>query len=300
MTSGADKLRRNAREILVSILFGACAFVTIATTVGIIGVLIMESIGFFQQVPIWDFLTGTLWRFAGDEPSFGVVPLLVGTLMITGIAAVVALPLGLAAAIYIAQYASPTTRRILKPALELLAGVPTVVYGYFALTFVSGVVLQGINPSLPPLNALSAGLVVGLMILPVVASVSEDAIRAVPRSLGEGAYALGATRAEVIMRIILPAAFSGIAAGFILGLSRAIGETMIVAIAAGATPALTANPLESIQTMTGFIVQVAKGDIDHGTLSYQSLFAVGLLLCLITLAMNAAAAAITRRYQQRY
>lgn len=300
MTSGAEKLRRNAREILVSLLLGACAFVTIATTVGIIGILIIESVGFFQQVPVWDFLTGTLWRFAGDEPSFGVVPLLVGTLMITGIAAVVALPLGLAAAIYIAQYASPTTRKILKPALELLAGVPTVVYGYFALTFVSGTVLQGINPALPPLNALSAGLVVGLMILPVVASVSEDAIRAVPRSLGEGAYALGGTRAEVILRVILPAAFSGIAAGFILGLSRAIGETMIVAIAAGATPALTANPLESIQTMTGFIVQVAKGDIDHGTLSYQSLFAVGLLLCLITLAMNAVATAITRRYQERY
>lgn len=299
-TFAESNLYRSPREQAVKFALGACAIVTIFTTVGIIGILVYESVGFFRQVPVLDFLTGTTWRFAGDEPLFGVVPLLAGTLMITGIAAVVALPVGLASAVYIAHYADPRVRSVLKPALELLAGVPTVVYGYFALTFVSGVVLQGINPALPPLNALSAGLVVGVMIIPMVASVSEDALRAVPRSLTDGAYALGATKIEVVTKVAVPAALSGIVASFILGISRAIGETMIVAIAAGATPALTANPLESIQTMTGFIVQVAKGDIDQGTLSYQSLFAVGLLLCLITLALNVLANVIIRRYQERY
>jgi phosphate transport system permease protein len=284
----------------VKYALGACAVLTVFTTIGIVGILVWESVGFFRQVPVLDFLTGTRWRFAGDEQAFGVLPLLGGTLLITGIAAVVALPVGLASAIYIAEYAHPRVRKVLKPSLELLAGVPTVVYGYFALTFVSGVVLQGINPTLPPLNALSAGIVVGVMVIPMVASVSEDALRAVPRALKEGAYALGATKVEVVLRVAVPAALSGIMASFILGLSRAIGETMIVAIAAGATPNLTANPLDSIQTMTGFIVQVAKGDIDQGTLSYQSLFAVGLLLCLITLALNIVANWIIHRYREQY
>jgi phosphate transport system permease protein len=293
-------LDRSPRELLIKYALGACALVTIATTFAIVGILFYESAAFFRHVSVVDFLTGTEWRFAGIDPSFGVLPLLTGTLLITAIAALVALPVGLASAIYISQYAPAGVRRVLKPALELLAGVPTVVYGYFALTFVSGTVLQSINPSLPPLNALSAGLVVGVMIIPIVASVSEDALRAVPRALAAGAYALGASKMEVVLRVVVPAALSGIMASFILGLSRAIGETMIVAIAAGATPTLTLNPLESIQTMTGFIVQVAKGDIDHGTLSYQSLFAVGLLLGTITLAMNFFASWIIRRYQERY
>jgi len=293
-------LYQSPREQAIKFALGACAFLTIATTFGIVGILLYEALGFFAQVPVLDFLTGTTWRFAGDEPAYGVLPLLGGTLLITGIAAAVALPVGLASAIYIAEYADPRVRSVLKPALELLAGVPTVVYGYFALTFVSGVVLQGISPTIPPLNALAAGLVVGVMVVPMVASVSEDALRAVPRSLKEGAYALGATKVEVVLRVAVPAALSGIVASFILGLSRAVGETMIVAIAAGASPNLTANPLDSIQTMTGFIVQVAKGDIDQGTLGYQSLFAVGLLLCLITLAMNVAANWIIQRYQERY
>jgi phosphate transport system permease protein len=293
-------LYRSPGEEAVKYALGACAVLTVFTTVGIVGILVWESIGFFGQVPVLDFLTGTRWRFAGDEQAFGVLPLLGGTLLITAIAGVVALPVGLASAIYIAEYADPRVRKVLKPGLELLAGVPTVVYGYFALTFVSGVVLQGINPGLPPLNALSAGIVVGIMVIPMVASVSEDALRAVPASLKAGAYALGATKPEVVLRVAVPAALSGIMASFILGLSRAIGETMIVAIAAGATPNLTANPLDSIQTMTGFIVQVAKGDIDQGTLSYQSLFAVGLLLCLITLALNVVANWIIHRYREQY
>lgn len=291
---------KSPREKLVKYAFGLCAVLTILTTLGIVAILVYESAGFFWEVSLNEFLTGTEWRFSGADPSFGVLPLVGGTMLITVIAAAFALPIGLAAAIYISQYAAPKTRRILKPALEVLAGVPTVVYGYFALTFVSGTVLQSIDPTLPPLNALSAGLVVGVMIIPMVASVSEDALRAVPRSLADGAYALGATKIEVVMRVIVPSALSGIIASFILAISRAIGETMIVAIAAGASANLTANPLESVQTMTGFIVQVAKGDIDQGTLSYQSLFAVGLLLYLITLAMNILATWITRRYQEHY
>lgn len=287
-------------EKAVKYILGTCALLTVITTLGIVGILLTESVEFFLQVSVVDFLTGTEWRFASTEPSFGVLPLVGGTLLITVIAATVAMPIGLASAIYIAKYASPRARRWLKPSLEVLAGVPTVVYGFFALTFVSGVIIQGFDSSLPPLNALSAGLVVGVMIIPMVASVSEDAIRSVPDSLAAGAYALGATKFEVVLRVIVPAALSGIIASFILALSRAIGETMIVAIAAGASANLTANPLESIQTMTGFIVQVAKGDIDQGTVSYQSLFAVGLLLYLITLGMNLIANWIIRQFREDY
>ena len=293
-------LYSSPREKLIKYSLGLCAALTVLTTLIIVGILLYESIGFFSQVSVIDFLTGTDWDFAGSDPSFGVLPLVSGTLLITVIAALVAMPIGLASAIYISEYATPRARRWLKPSLEVLAGVPTVVYGFFALTFVSGVIIQGFDSSLPPLNALSAGLVVGIMIIPMVASVSEDAIQAVPKSLAAGAYALGATKFEVVLRVIVPSALSGIIASFILALSRAIGETMIVAIAAGASATLTANPLESIQTMTGFIVQVAKGDIDQGTVSYQSLFAVGLLLYLITLGMNLAANWIIRRYRENY
>ena len=229
---------------------------------------------------------------------FGVWPLVSGTLLITAIAAVVALPLGLLAAVYVSQYASPAVRRVVKPALELLAGVPTVVFGYFALTAVTPF-LQSFVPGLGVYNALSAGLVVGVMILPVVASLSEDALRSVPRRLAEGAYALGATQGEVVWKVVTPAALSGIVASFILALSRAIGETMIVVLAAGATPALTADPRESIQTMTAFIVSATKGDSAEGSAVFQGLFAVGLLLFGITLAMNLAAQRVVRKYAQR-
>ena len=281
------------RERAVQWVLGACAMISVLTTLGIAGVLLYESISFFGEVSLAQFFGDTEWTPQFVDKHFGIWPLLSGTLLVTVIAALVALPLGLASAIYIAEYAPITVRKWLKPSLEMLAGVPTVVYGYFALTFVTPL-LQGMIPGLAVYNALSAGIVVGIMIIPMVASLSEDAIRAVPRTLAEGAYALGATKIEVVVRVLVPAALSGIIASFILALSRAIGETMIVTLAAGATPVLTANPLDSIQTMTAYIVQVSLGDTPQGTVVYYSIFAVGLVLFLITLVMNLTANAIIR------
>jgi phosphate transport system permease protein len=293
------KLSRGPKERLIGLLLGLCALITVLTTLGIVVVLVGESIAFFEQVSLKQFFGDTRWTPQFAEKHFGIWPLLAGTLMITVIAALVAIPIGLAAAIYISQYAPESVRRWLKPSLELLAGVPTVVYGYFALTFVTPL-LQRVLPQMQVYNALSAGLVVGIMIIPMVASLSEDALRAVPRALAEGAYALGATKYEVILRIVVPAALSGIMASFILALSRAIGETMIVTLAAGATPRLTLNPLESIQTMTAYIVQVSLGDTPQGTVVYQSLFAVGLVLFVLTLGMNLLANRIILRFKENY
>lgn len=287
------------RERAIEYVLGFCALLTVLTTLGIAAVLLYESFGFFAEVSLLDFLGDTQWTPQFVDQHYGIWPLLGGTLMVTVIAAAVALPLGLMAAVYVAEYASPGVRRWLKPSLELLAGVPTVVFGYFALTFVTPL-LQNVVPGLNVYNALSAGIVVGIMIIPMVASLSEDALQAVPRSLARGAYALGATKMEVVLRILVPAALSGIVASFILAISRAIGETMIVTLAAGATPNLTANPAESIQTMTAYIVQASLGDTPQGTVEYQSLFAVGLVLFLITLGMNLFANAIVRRFQERY
>ncbi|MDQ7040792.1 MAG: phosphate ABC transporter permease subunit PstC [Rhodothermus sp.] len=292
-------LSRGPRERLMQALLGLCALVTVCTTLGIAAILIGESVAFFRQVSLAEFLGDTKWTPQFAEQHFGIWPLLVGTLMITVIAALVAIPIGLAAAIYISQYAPDRVRRWLKPSLELLAGVPTVVYGYFALTFVTPL-LQRVLPQMQVYNALSAGIVVGIMIIPMVASLSEDALRAVPRSLAEGAYALGATKYEVVLHVVVPAALSGIMASFILALSRAIGETMIVTLAAGATPRLTFNPLESIQTMTAYIVQVSLGDTPQGTVVYQSLFAVGLVLFILTLGMNLLANRIILRFKETY
>lgn len=292
-------LSRGSKERLIQAFLGFCAFVTVLTTLGIAAILIGESIAFFQQVSLAEFFGDTKWTPQFAEKHFGIWPLLAGTLMITVIAALVAIPIGLAAAIYISQYAPDRVRRWLKPSLELLAGVPTVVYGYFALTFVTPL-LQQVLPQMQVYNALSAGIVVGIMIIPMVASLSEDALRAVPRSLAEGAYALGATKYEVVLRVVVPAALSGIMASFILALSRAIGETMIVTLAAGATPRLTLNPLESIQTMTAYIVQVSLGDTPQGTVIYQSLFAVGLVLFVLTLGMNLLAHRIILRFKESY
>ena len=289
----------STRELAIKYILGACALISILTTLGIAGVLIWESVGFFEQVAVGRFLTETQWTPQFADKHFGIWPLLTGTLLITGIAALVALPLGLSSAIYMAYYAPQRVRAWLKPSLELLAGVPTVVYGYFALTFVTPL-LQIIIPGLSVFNALSAGLVVGVMIIPMVASLSEDALQAVPSELEHGAYALGATKFEVVLRVVVPAAFSGIVASFILAISRAIGETMIVTLAAGATPKLTLDPTESIQTMTAFIVQVGKGDVSQLSIQYKSLFAVGLVLFLITLSMNIIAHRIVRQYQERY
>lgn len=287
------------KEKLIEYALGACALISVLTTLGIAAVLVIESIPFFQTVALAEFFGDTQWTPQFSEKHFGIWALLAGTLLVTVISAVVALPVGLASAIFISEYAPKWIRKILKPSLELLAGVPTVVYGYFALTFVTPL-LQTFIPGLGVYNALSAGIVVGIMIIPMVASLSEDALQAVPDSLSQAAYALGATKYEAVVRVNVPAAFSGIMASFILAVSRAIGETMIVTLAAGATPKATLDPTQSIQTMTAFIVQVSKGDTPQGTIVYQSIFAVGLVLFLMTLAMNIFANRITLRYQEKY
>jgi phosphate transport system permease protein len=299
----ADDLRQqiynSPKERAIKYVLGACALISVLTTLGIAAVLIIESIPFFQSVALGEFFGDTRWTPQFANKHFGIWALLSGTVLVTVISAVVALPIGLASAIFISEYASEMVRKVLKPGLELLAGVPTVVYGYFALTFVTPL-LQTFIPGLGVYNALSGGIVVGIMIIPMVASLSEDALQAVPDSLGAAAYALGATKFETVLRVNVPAAFSGIMASFILAVSRAIGETMIVTLAAGATPKMTLDPTQSIQTMTAFIVQVSKGDTPQGTIVYQSIFAVGLVLFLITLAMNILANRITRRYQEKY
>jgi phosphate transport system permease protein len=262
-------------------------------------VLLFEGIGFFRHVSPIEFLTGTTWTPLFRPQHFGVLPLLSGSLLIALGAAVVALPLGLLCAIYLSEYAHPRARAIIKPALEVLAGIPTVVYGYFALTFVTPLLRQ-LWPQTEIFNALSASIVMGIMIVPMVSSLSEDALSAVPRSLREGAYALGATKFEVAGRTVVPAALSGIIASFILAISRAIGETMIVTIAAGATPKLTLNPLESVQTMTAYIAQVSLGEVPHGTVEYRTIFAVGLALFAVTLLMNLFSNVVLRKYREVY
>ena len=285
-------------EILKWVLF-ACALASILTTIAIVVSLISQAWGFFTEVPVWDFIGGTRWAPILKPRSYGVLPLVSGTLMITVLAAAVAMPVGLATAIFLSEYAPEKARRVLKPALEILAGIPTIVYGYFALTFVTPLI-QKVYPDLLVFNALSAGLVMGLMIVPMVSSLSEDAMLAVPRSLREAAYAVGATRLEVSTKVVMPAALSGIVAAFILAISRAIGETMLVTIAAGATPKMTLNPLESIQTMTAYIVQLSFGETEHGTLQYNAIFAVGLLLFFMTLAMNVLGHWVVRRWGVRH
>ena len=261
--------------------------------------LIYQASSFFFEVSLWEFLTGTRWTPILKPRAYGVLPLVSGTLLVTLIAAAVALPIGLMTAIFLSEYAPDKIRRIIKPILEILAGIPTVVYGYFALTFVTPL-LQGIFDNLIIFNALSAGLVMGVMIIPMVSSLSEDAMMSVPRSLREAAYALGATRYEVSLRVIVPAALSGIIAAFILALSRAIGETMLVTIAAGATPRMSFDPMESIQTMTAYIVQLSLGEAPVGSLEYNTIFAVGLLLFAMTFVMNLLGFWVVRRFREVY
>ena len=276
-----------------------CAMVSVGTTVGIIVVLAAEAWQFFREVPLTSFLFGTEWTPLFATPRFGVLPLVVGTVLVSSIAMIVALPMGLLSAIYLSEYAAPRVRRIVKPILEILAGVPTVVYGYFALLFVTPV-LQRFVPNLAGFNALGPGIVMGIMILPLVSSLAEDAMQAVPRGLREGSYALGATRMQTSLRVVVPGAFSGITAAAILAVSRAVGETMIVAIAAGQQPRLTLNPLVPIETMTAYIVQVSMGDTPQGTLEYRTIFAVGVLLFLGTFTLNLASAWLRERYREEY
>jgi phosphate transport system permease protein len=290
---------RHARERHIRVLLVAASAVSILTTVGIVAVLLFESLSFFAQVSPITFLTGTRWTPLFQDQHFGVLPLLTGSLLVAGGAALLALPIGLASAIYLSEYADERVRRVIKPVLEVLAGIPTVVYGYFALLWVTPV-LRTIWPTTEIFNAASASIVVGIMIIPMVSSLSEDAMSAVPRPLREGAYALGATRFEVATRTVVPAALSGIIASFILAISRAIGETMIVTIAAGATPRLTLNPLEGVQTMTAYIAQTAMGELPHGSVEYQTIFAVGLALFTITLLMNVLSGIVLRRFREVY
>lgn len=287
-------------EKLVPLVLLLVTLVSILTTVGIVLTLIFETGVFFSTVSIKEYIFGTEWYpFSGKEPQYGVLPLIAGTLKVTFIAVLFAVPLGLAAAIYLSEYANDKTKRVLKPVLEVLAGVPTIVYGFFALTFVTPL-LQQIIPSLKIFNALSAGLVVGIMILPMIVSLSEDALSAVPKSLREGAYALGATKLETSIKIVLPAAVSGVVASIVLAASRAIGETMIVSLAAGSTPTLDWDVTGSIQTMTAYIVQVSSGDAGYGTTIYYSIYAVGFTLFLFTLLMNFIAARISKRFREEY
>ena len=296
------RLTRNRGRPLEQVLrwlFFACATISVLTTLAVVGVLSVETFYFFQQVPAADFLFGTRWTPLLEPKSYGILPLLFGTTLIVIGAAIVALPVGLACAIYLSEYAGARTRDVVKPILEILAGIPTIVYGFFAITFVTPI-LRTLIPSTEVFNAASAGIVVGIMVLPMVASLCDDALRAVPNALRDGAYSLGATSFEVTAKIVVPASLSGIFAAFVLAISRAIGETMAVTLAAGATPNLTLNPLESIQTMTAYIVQVSLGDTPAGTLSYQTLFAVGAVLFSMTLTLNLIANAIMNRYRDVY
>lgn len=293
------RARGRPLEKVLRWLFFACAAISVLTTLAVVGVLSVETFYFFQQVPASDFLFGTRWTPLLEPKSYGILPLLFGTTLIVIGAAIVALPVGLACAIYLSEYAGNRTRDLVKPILEILAGIPTIVYGFFAITFVTPI-LRTLIPSTEVFNAASAGIVVGIMVLPMVASLCDDALRAVPNALRDGAYSLGATSFEVTARIVVPASLSGIFAAFVLAISRAIGETMAVTLAAGATPNLTLNPLESIQTMTAYIVQVSLGDTPAGTLSYQTLFAVGAVLFSMTLVLNLIANAIINRYRDVY
>ncbi|HKH73513.1 MAG TPA: phosphate ABC transporter permease subunit PstC [Vicinamibacterales bacterium] len=275
------------------------ALLSIGTTIGIILVLTVETVAFLRQVPIVEFLTGTEWTPLFAVPRFGVLPLVAGTTLVSMIAMLVALPMGLLSAVYLSEYASEGVRRVLKPVLEVLAGVPTVVYGYFALLFVTPL-LQRFIPALSGFNALSPGIVMGIMILPLVSSLAEDAMRGVPRGLREGSYALGATKMQTSLRVVVPAAFSGITAAFILAVSRAIGETMIVAIAAGQQPRFTFDPTVPVETMTAYIVQISLGDTPQGTLEYRTIFAVGMLLFIGTFGLNLVSAWLRERFREEY
>ncbi len=305
---GLGRRIRRVRESIIALLLFFCAFVSILTTIGIIISLFGEAIGFFlrPEVSVWKFITGTTWRPIARPvlpDNFGILPLVNGTLMIAVLSGLVALPLGVGSATFLSEYAHDRLRRVLKPVLEILAGVPSVVYGYFAITFITPIiraVAGWLGVEVDFFNALSASFVVGVMIIPTVASISEDAMRSVPASLREAAYGLGATRFEVATRVVIPGALSGIIAAFILGISRAIGETMAVTIAAGTTPRMTLNPLSSIQTMTSFIVQVSFGDTPMGSINSQSIFAVGATLFVMTLLMNVVSSFVVRRFREEY
>jgi len=292
------RYRKNRDRVIEAVLFAA-ALVAVFTTIAIVGILVYESAAFFDHVSIREFVTDTTWTPLFADARYGILPLVAGTLTVTGVALMVAIPVGTIIAIYLSEFAPHRVRETVKPILELLGAVPTVVYGYFALLMVTPL-LQKIYPDLPGFNMLSAGLVIGLMIVPYVASVSEDAMRAVPRYMREGSYAMGATKLQTALRVVVPGAFSGLAAAYILGISRAVGETMVVAIAAGMQPQLTFNPTEPAATITAYIVQVSLGDLPHDSIGYQSIFAAGLVLMLFTLVFNVIGFFLTRKFREAY
>lgn len=295
----AKRRSRHLKELMIEMLLLGAAMVAVLTTAGIVYVLFKESWAFFQHVPLKDFLFDTQWTPLFDDAHFGIMVLLSGTLTSSAVALMVAIPLGTVIAIYLSEFATPRVREVCKPVLEMLSGVPTIVYGYFALLFVSPI-LQWLIPSMSGFSLLSAGLVMGIMIVPYVASLSEDAMRAVPMALREGAYAMGSTRFQTAVKVVFPSAFSGVAAAYILGISRAVGETMILAVAAGMQPNLTFNPMEPAATITAYIVQVALGDLPHGSIGYQTIFAAGLTLFLLTLSFNIFGYFLRKRYREAY
>jgi phosphate transport system permease protein len=299
MSRLAHRRARVIREKLIETVLLLAALVSVFTTAGIVYILVRESVVFFEQVPLHLFLTDTQWTPLFDNPRFGIMVLLSGTLTSSAVALAVAIPLGTVIAIYLSEFAPFKLRESAKPFLELLGGVPTIVYGYFALLFVTPL-LQRLYPGLPGFNLLSAGIVMGIMIVPYVSSISEDAMRAVPMNLREGSYAMGATRLQTALHVVFPAAFSGIASAYILGISRAVGETMILAVAAGMQPNLTFNPLEPAATITAYIVQVALGDLPHGSIGYQTIFAAGLTLMVFTLVCNIAGHVLRKRFREAY
>jgi phosphate transport system permease protein len=290
---------RNTKELIIEIILFLAAFVSVATTIGIIWVLVTESLHFFEHVPLADFLTDTVWTPLFEDAHYGIMPLLAGTLTTSLVALTIAIPLGTIIAIYLSEFAKPQVREVVKPFLELLGGVPTIVYGYFALVVITPL-LQIIFPNLPGFSMLSAGLIMGIAIIPYISSLAEDAMRAVPMSIREGSYAAGATRFQTALRVVFPAALSGILSAYILGISRAVGETMIVAVAAGMQPNLTLNPMEPAQTISAYIVQVALGDLPHGSIAYQSIFAAGLALMLLTLIFNILGHILRKRFREVY
>ena len=294
-----ERSRFRPGELLIRLLLGLCALVSVATTIGIVVALLQPAIDFFREVSIVDYLTGREWAPLFEPPHFGVQPLLVGTFVVTAVACAVAIPCGLGSAIFLSEYARPRVRGFLKPALEILAGIPTVVFGYFALTFVTPL-LRDLGIHVEIFNALSAGLVMGVMIIPTVASLSEDAMSAVPRDLRDGAYALGSSKLQVSTRIVVPAAVSGIVAAFVLGISRAIGETMIALLAAGQQPNLSFDPRQAVETMAAFIAATGAGDVPTGSLEYKTIFAVGATLFAMTLVVNAVAIRLVRRFREAY
>lgn len=294
--------RKTSQKIAEALIEGSLfvsAISSVVVTLSIVGILAYESYGFFREVSFIEFITGKTWTPLFSEPKFGILPLVMGTLLTTGIAVAVALPLGLITAIYLSEYAPHKAREILKPVLELLAAVPTVVYGYFALLFLTPI-LQKFMPDLSGFNALSPGIIMGIMIIPYVSSVSEDAMAAVPMQIREGSYAMGATKLQTAFKVLIPSAFSGIAAAFIIGISRAIGETMVVAIAAGGQPNFTTNPLEPVQTLTAYIVAVSLGDVPYGTIEYKTIFAAGITLFVMTLGFNILGFWLRKRIREAY